>query len=103
MPRACDDELGADAEQRQHAVRHEGAEHVGHRLTQRGREVVALARVVHDVDRPHVAALVHEPVVPVVDEVPPERRRGQGDRSGAEVAHEPPVPHPVRGRARRQC
>ena len=86
MPRAWAMSVGPDAEQRQQAVRHERAERVGHRLAQRGRQVVALARVVHDVDGPHVAALVHEPVVPVVDEVPADDGGGQRDRAGAEVA-----------------
>src|SRR3712207_8827493 len=46
------------------------------RSSQRGREVVALRRVVHDVVRPQRPHLVHEPVVPVVDEIPP----GDGER-----------------------
>ena len=74
----------------EHARGHEGAERVGHRLPQRGREVVALARVVHDVDGPQPAALVHEPVVPVVDEVPAEdgarRWRARRCRGRAPVA-----------------
>ena len=86
MPRACAMSAGRTPTQAQQPVRHERAERVGDRLPQRGREVVALARVVHDVDRPHVPALVHEPVVPVVDEVPAEDRGAERERSVAEVA-----------------
>ena len=102
MSRASRDQFGTDAEERQQAVRNEGSERVGDRLPQRGRQVVALARVVHDVNRPHVAALVHEPVVPVVDEIPSQDRGRDDCGPGSEIAHDAPAPQPVRGRARAQ-
>ena len=95
------DHLGAQAQERQQAVGHEGAERVGHGLAQRGGQVVALAGVVHHVDGPHVPAGVHEPVVPVVDEVPPQHRGGHGRRPGAQVGQDPPLEQLATGGAGR--
>ena len=80
------DDRGPEPEVRHEPVGHEHAEHIGHRLTQRGGEVVVLARVVHDMDRPEPAALVLDAMVPVVDEVPQDERAGGGRDAGAEVA-----------------
>ena len=54
----------------------------------------------HDVDRPHAPHLVHEAVVPVVDEVPAGDGRGPRERAVAEVARRA-VPH-LAGAAPRQ-
>ena len=97
------DQRGADPEQRQRTVRDKSAERLRNRLAERRGQVVALARMVHDVYRPHEAALVHEAVVPVVDEVPAQHGRRQRKRAGAEIADEPAVPHPREGRPRCQC
>ena len=95
MARACRMSAGRIPKNAQDAVRDERAERVGDGLAQRGREVVALAGVVHHVDRPHVAAGVHEAMVPVVDEIPTQDRgRGRG-RSRTQVAHDALVPHRV--------
>ena len=64
---------------------HGDGDRVRHGLPQGRRQVVALAGVVRDVDRPHPARLVAEPVVPVVDEVPAQDRRGPGEPALAEV------------------
>ena len=80
-PPCRENEPRRDAEQAQDPVGGQDAEHVGHRLAQGGGQVVVLARVVDHVVGPHVPALVHEPVVPVVDEVPPEHRQDQGQRA----------------------
>ena len=96
------DERRADADARHQPVGQVHAEHVGHRLPQRGGEVVALARVVHDVVRPQRAHLVHEPVVPVVDEVPADDGEHGRHRSPAEVVALALLPHALGlGAARR--
>ena len=81
-------QVRGDADQAQQPVGHGGAEGVGHRLAQGGRQVVPLARVVHHVDGPHVPALVHEAVVPVVDEVPRRRRPAATATGPAQVGED---------------
>ena len=96
-PRAVSTSAGRDAEEAERAVGDGGGEGVGHRLAERGRQVVALARVVHDVHGPHVPALVAEPVVPVVDEVPAEDGEPDGHRP-APPGQEPVLPQTLGGR-----
>ena len=102
IPRAWLMSAGRMPDPSQQAVRHPDAEHVGHGLPERRRQVVALARVVHDVDGPHAPDLVHHPVVPVVDEVPADDGGGPGQGPSAAVVALPPLPHPERVGAARQ-
>ena len=80
------DECRPHPGQRQHAIRHRPRHAFGDGLPQGGGEVVVLTAVMHHVHRPQPAALVGEPVVPVIDEVPAEQRQKACRPTGPEVA-----------------
>ena len=64
-----DEHLGRNARDRHRQVEDPPEQRARARLPQRGREVVFLALVVHDVRGPEHRAFVTEPVIPVVAEV----------------------------------